>query len=158
MYAKESQLIDWPHEVYVSLWLHLIPKLSQLALSFPSKNDWEFLHSVLFSLAETMVFEVLAGHRKFKYEAASNHEELCWRKPERRGRRGKWHSIKISEIDQFIGVSLMGWVTENGKDVWGIVNECGAIVAHGGTAQFTYVLNRVFLQFLVKKFGKPIMQ
>ena len=50
----------------------------------------------------------------------------------------------------------MGWVTENGKDVWGIVNECGAIVAHGGTAQFTYVLNRVFLQFLVKKFGKSI--
>ena len=154
MPAKDRHLIDWLHEDVCS------------CTSFKNFHSWPFLfhkngkllHSVLFSLAGTMVFEVLAGHRKFKYEAASNHEELCWRKPERRGRKGKWHSIKISEIDQFIGVSLMGWVTENGKDVWGIVNECGAIVAHGGTAQFTYVLNRVFLQFLVKKFGKPIMQ
>ena len=59
----------------------------------------------------------------------------------------------LAKIDQYFGLGIIHWEHE-GEPLWGLVNSQGSIITFGVSEMFIYSLNRLFINYLVKTYGK----
>ena len=66
----------------------------------------------------------------------------------------EWQTVPLVKIDTFLYSSIIQWESENAK-LWGFVNPSnGMISCFGYPNELTYFINRMFINYLIKTYGK----
>jgi len=99
------------------------------------------------------VTHMKAGRTKRIYfKVISTKEYIMWAQSTRGIKRfGKFQKIMLAKIDQYFGHGIIHW-EHRGSPLWGLVNSQGYIINFGESEDFTYSLNRLFINYLVKTY------
>ena len=85
-------------------------------------------------------------------------DEIFWTQKVN-GRWKQYQPVRMDKIDNFLPFSIIKWTrrSPDKTNLWGLVNRESTIIAYGVPMQLPYVINRLWLHFLIKKTGKFIL-
>ena len=87
---------------------------------------------------------------KSQFKVYSTEDEVYWTQKV----KGDWpdfQPVNMSIIDKFLPFSVIKWThKDHNTSLWGMVNSQSKIIAYGVPSQFPYVINRLFLHYLIK--------